>query len=196
MAPIPVLPGATPVGSLSAHLRPSQSAVRYAIACRLELQQDRTSLSPIGRARTAEGTGGRIGALLRRRSRRESLGVQAAGVRVLSLKVRPRRLPARNAGVRVSLVSTILPWLPSTSHAVENRIRCGSSFVAYTLEGAPRSPFSHRTYTAGYPNQRRARIHCARKEHARTLRECGGRTLWGALQAMSSLEPGSSAGWT
>jgi hypothetical protein len=94
-------------------------------------------------------------------------------------KVPPRRLPARNAGVRVSLVSTILPWLPSTSHAVENRIRCGSSFVAYTLEGASRSPFSHRTYTAGYPNQRRARIHCAREEHARALRECGGRTLWG-----------------
>jgi hypothetical protein len=82
----PVLPEAARVRALSAHLRPSQSAVRYAVACWLELRQDRTSLSPIGRARTALGIDGRMGALLRGRSGRESLGVQAAGVRVLSLQ--------------------------------------------------------------------------------------------------------------
>jgi len=42
-------------------------------------------------------------------------------------KVRTRPLLARDSGVRVSLLSTRPPWLPSTSDAVENRIgRCGA----------------------------------------------------------------------
>ena len=44
---------------------------------------------------------------------------------------------------------------------------CGSSFVASTLAGAPRSPSPHRTRTAGHPNQR---AHpCAHQKHVRTL---------------------------
>ncbi len=55
--------------------------------------------------------------------------------------------------------------------------------------GRARSPYPHR----GVPEPAAGAHPCARQEHARTLRERGGRTPWGARQARSSLEPWSIA---
>ena len=51
------------------------------------------------------------------------------------------------------------------------------------------APHPHR----GVPEPAAGAHPCARQEHVRTLRERGGRTPWGARQAMSSLEPWSIA---
>src|SRR5208283_4325889 len=118
LQPIPAVPCATPVGRLSAHLRPSHSAVRY---------QATRGRVPAGNCDKAEQAYRRSDALARRRESMDAWAHYCEAERArkswrssgrrggLLLQGPPATPSSTRRCVRVSFVSTDTPWLPSPS---------------------------------------------------------------------------------